>query len=39
MTERCVLDSGRHTLFAKVNLGKGDFNVYRIFVETPAQCS
>lgn len=27
-------DSGRYTLFAKGNLGKGDFNVYRMFVET-----
>ena len=26
--------SGRHTLFAPGNLGKGDFNVYRMFVET-----
>jgi hypothetical protein len=26
--------SGRYTLFAEGNLGKGDFNVYRMFVET-----
>lgn len=26
--------TGRHTLFAPGNLGKGDFNVYRMFVET-----
>lgn len=26
--------SGRYTLYAKGNLGKGDFNVYRNFVET-----
>jgi hypothetical protein len=26
--------SGRHVLFAPGNLGKGDFNVYRMFVET-----
>ncbi|MYN65614.1 MAG: N-6 DNA methylase [Acidobacteria bacterium] len=26
--------SGRYTLFAPGNLGKGDFNVYRMFVET-----
>ncbi|MFT3840771.1 MAG: N-6 DNA methylase [Myxococcaceae bacterium] len=27
-------NSGRHVLFAPGNLGKGDFNVYRMFVET-----
>jgi len=27
-------NSGRYTLYAKGNLGKGDFNVYRNFVET-----
>ena len=27
-------ESGRFTLFAEGNLGKGDFNVYRMFVET-----
>jgi hypothetical protein len=26
--------SGRYTLYAKGNLGKGDFNIYRMFVET-----
>jgi hypothetical protein len=26
-------NSGRYTLFAEGNLGKGDFNVYRMFVE------
>ncbi|MBF0561549.1 MAG: N-6 DNA methylase [Alphaproteobacteria bacterium] len=26
-------ESGRYTLFAEGNLGKGDFNVYRMFVE------
>ena len=26
--------SGRYTLFAPGNLGKGDFNVYRMFIET-----
>ncbi len=26
-------DSGRYTLFAEGNLGKGDFNVYRMFAE------
>ena len=27
-------NSGRYTLYAKGNLGKGDFNIYRNFVET-----
>jgi type I restriction-modification system DNA methylase subunit len=27
-------DSGRYRLFAKGNLGKGDFNAYRMFVES-----
>src|SRR5581483_3018021 len=27
-------ESGRYRLFAPGNLGKGDFNVYRMFVET-----
>ena len=27
-------ESGRYTLYAKGNLGKGDFNIYRHFVET-----
>ena len=26
-------ESGRYTLFAEGNLGKGDFNVYRMFTE------
>jgi len=30
---RYFKDSGRYRLFAKGNLGKGDFNVYRMFVE------
>ena len=30
-------DSGRYRLFAPGNLGKGDFNVYRMFVETAMQ--
>lgn len=30
---RFMKDSGRFTLFAEGNLGKGDFNVYRMFVE------
>ncbi|MBI3273379.1 MAG: N-6 DNA methylase [Planctomycetes bacterium] len=30
-------DSGRFRLFAPGNLGKGDFNVYRMFVETALQ--
>lgn len=29
-----IKNSGRYRLFAKGNLGKGDFNVYRMFVET-----
>ena len=29
-----IKQSGRYTLFAPGNLGKGDFNVYRMFVET-----
>lgn len=31
--------SGRYRLFAPGNLGKGDFNVYRMFVETALQTS
>jgi hypothetical protein len=31
--------SGRYRLFASGNLGKGDFNVYRMFVETALQTS
>lgn len=30
---RFMKDSGRFSLFAEGNLGKGDFNVYRMFVE------
>jgi hypothetical protein len=30
-------DSARYRLFAPGNLGKGDFNVYRMFVETAMQ--
>ena len=29
-----IKSSGRYTMFAKGNLGKGDFNIYRMFVET-----
>ena len=29
--------SGRYRLFAPGNLGKGDFNIYRMFVETAMQ--
>ncbi|MCA0921980.1 Eco57I restriction-modification methylase domain-containing protein [Pseudooceanicola nanhaiensis] len=29
-----IKSSGRYRLFAEGNLGKGDFNVYRMFVET-----
>ncbi len=29
-----IKNSGRYRLFAEGNLGKGDFNVYRMFVET-----
>ncbi|MGV9567134.1 Eco57I restriction-modification methylase domain-containing protein [Streptomyces sp. NPDC003480] len=29
-----IKSSGRYRLFAKGNLGKGDFNVYRMFVES-----
>ena len=29
-----IKSSGRYKLFAEGNLGKGDFNVYRMFVET-----
>lgn len=29
-----IKNSGRYEMFAKGNLGKGDFNVYRMFVET-----
>ena len=32
-------DSGRFRLFAPGNLGKGDFNVFRMFVETALQVS
>lgn len=31
--------SGRYTLFAKGNLGKGDFNIYRMFVESALKCA
>lgn len=31
---RFIKSSGRYRLFAEGNLGKGDFNVYRMFVET-----
>ena len=33
-TVRFLKNSGRYRLFARGNLGKGDFNVYRMFVET-----
>jgi hypothetical protein len=33
-TVRFIKQSGRYQLFAPGNLGKGDFNVYRMFVET-----
>ncbi|XAM01598.1 N-6 DNA methylase [Phycisphaeraceae bacterium D3-23] len=29
-----IKNSGRYNMFAKGNLGKGDFNIYRMFVET-----
>lgn len=32
-----IKSSGRYRLFAPGNLGKGDFNVYRMFVETALQ--
>src|SRR5262249_4944528 len=32
-----IKDSGRYHLFAPGNLGKGDFNVFRMFVETALQ--
>jgi len=33
-TVHFIKSSGRYRLFAEGNLGKGDFNVYRMFVET-----
>jgi hypothetical protein len=33
LSARFIKESGRFTLFAEGNLGKGDFNVYRMFVE------
>src|SRR5262249_33533264 len=33
-TARFIKKSGRYKLFAPGNLGKGDFNVYRMFAET-----
>lgn len=33
-TVHLIKQSGRYRLFAPGNLGKGDFNVYRMFVET-----
>ena len=33
LTANFMKNSGRYSLFAKGNLGKGDFNVYRMFVE------
>jgi hypothetical protein len=33
LTANFLKNSGRYSLFAKGNLGKGDFNVYRMFVE------
>jgi hypothetical protein len=33
-TVHFIKSSGRYKLFAEGNLGKGDFNVYRMFVET-----
>jgi hypothetical protein len=33
LAARFMKESGRYTLFAEGNLGKGDFNVYRMFVE------
>jgi Eco57I restriction-modification methylase len=32
-----IKNSGRYTLFAPGNLGKGDFNIYRMFVEASMQ--
>jgi hypothetical protein len=34
-----IKNSGRYRLFARGNLGKGDFNVYRMFVETAFDCT
>lgn len=34
---RFIKQSGRYHLFAQGNLGKGDFNVYRMFVEAALQ--
>jgi len=36
-TVHFIKQSGRYRLFAPGNLGKGDFNVYRMFVETALQ--
>lgn len=36
-TVHFLKNSGRYTLYAKGNLGKGDFNVYRNFVEAALQ--
>ncbi|HEY1682883.1 MAG TPA: hypothetical protein VGF98_14650 [Candidatus Tumulicola sp.] len=33
-TAAFIKESGRFSMFAEGNLGKGDFNVYRMFVET-----
>jgi hypothetical protein len=33
LTANFLKNSGRYSLFAKGNLGKGDFNIYRMFVE------
>jgi hypothetical protein len=33
-TVHLIKESGRYRLFAEGNLGKGDFNIYRMFVET-----
>src|SRR5262245_8322821 len=36
-TVHLIKNSGRYRLFAPGNLGKGDFNVYRMFVESALQ--
>lgn len=38
-TVHFIKKSGRYKLFAPGNLGKGDFNVYRMFAETAMQTS
>ena len=38
LTANFMKNSGRYTLFAEGNMGKGDFNIYRMFVEMALRC-